>query len=927
MDNFDPDAYLASKQPAAPTPAQGAVPVDPLQLQQFDPSAYLAGKQIQQADQLQQQSGQAGDQLLAGVEGAARGASLGLSDVAESQLSKVLPEGLSQTFSPEQIRARQEANPTTSFLGNIAGAAPLGGLGKAIGLGGVAAEAATGALFGAGNAVSEAALGDPQLNAQKVLADVGMGAALGGGLGLLSKAIKTLPAFLRGVDEPSTLSGTAQNPVVDVQPSTGQKARSLEELNQQTENYQKYGGANDLYELPIKQEAQAAAERLAPEMPIPISDYQIDSLSSQDARNAYKTTLEVPGKNGEILRNATGAQKKSLDDILDKTIGNVAPGYEPTADAAEAGSRAADAFTDVIQQNRDQLGPAIAEIKKTPLQEMDHLPGVIDYLTNPEASPRGNPKIANMFEAGGNEIAIKPYQTSMGIDQGTYRAVKQAVNALQENPNDFEKLFDIRKGLSQNVDVTKLGDTAKEVGQAKAALMDYIQDAVQSVDPDQSVRETFANYAKNEENAKLIEQKFGAEIGSDNFRSLAKGKPEERILGKIFSDSASTQAAKNILPPEKFNELLADHLAILKKDTTDQGIFSANKFYSKIAKGTSQHALNEAFAGNPGTYQKIKDLMTVMRTFTDAAPQNPSGTTKTLLQALVNGGLDPFKHLANLTEFGKEKLNELQGAAEINAKLRGQQDSNMQLKSIQGILNRVNQTISSNVKDIFKSDALKGVTLSAGIQLSQSAYDKIAKRIGELSTNPQSAMDHLSDSTEGLHPAAPNIAQGLSTAMVQGIQFLQSKLPQPVNTFPLSREWEPNQAQLSQFSKYYAAVNEPLSSLKQVANGTLTNATMEALQAVHPALLSEMRQKVLETMNLEKAKEFAYGKRLALAKFLGQPLDESMTPQMIQASQNSFNPPASPPPPGGQKKPTQGGLKQLKASDRTRTATNEKEED
>lgn len=939
---FNPDEYLKDKS----TPPLN--PVDTIQLQQFDPNAYLQGKQTGAASELQDQYGTIPEQLAAGVEGAARGASFGTSDLAESALSKYLPDSIGAEFSPEAIRKRREANPITEFAGNalgslVPGSAILKGA-KALGAGAVAANAALGGAFGAGNAITEAALGDQDTNAGKILAHVGMGAALGGGLGLLGKSIGALPAFMRGIKSKVTggaegaaqggvgalegEAGQAAQPIVDV-PITGKKATSLEELNQQVENYRKYGGNDDLFALPVKQEATEAAQRLQNSMEVPISDYQLDSLNGQDERNAYKVALEVPGEVGTTLRKVTGTQKKILDNVLDNTIKDIAPGYTPTDNALQAGERAADAFTDVIEKNREQLGPAIKAIKEMPAAQQDHLPGVLDYLTNPETSPRANPKIANMFDTTGDSIQLKPkWESNMGITSGTFKRVRDMVQGLKKEPENFESLFDVRKALGDKIEATSTDETAKEITSAKAAMMDYIQDSVQKINPDQAVRDTFAQYARNEEAAKLIESKFGAMIGTNNFRSLAKGKAEEGILRKIFADSATTQAAKGILPKETFQQLLADHLAILKNDVTDKGVMSANKLYSKIAKGTSKYALDEAFLDQPEKYQKLKDLMTVMRTFTDDIPINPSGTAKTILGALKASIEHPTSTLHNALEFGKDFLKDKAMTAEINAKMAGIADQNSKIKTMQTILNKVTGEMTSGAKAIFKSDSLRGGAIGAAVHLSDMAYDKITKRIGDLSSNPDLMMNHMADNTQDLHQAAPQTSQSMSTAMVQAVGFLQSKIPQAKNSFPLSPPFKPTKQQINQFSKYYAAVNNPLEALKQVNAGTLNNETMEALQAVHPQLLSEMRQKVIENMNLEKAKNLDYSKKLSLAKFLGQPLDASMTPQAIQSNQNVFNPPPAAPQPA-QKKPRTnlGGLKNLKQAKRTATTTQRDEED
>lgn len=153
----------------------------------------------------------AGDQAIAAAEGAARGVSLGTSDAALGEL-------LGDDYS-DRARWRQEANPFASgaseVIGAVGGAIASGGTG-AVARGGIrglaalspAALAARGAmgagrlagrgplrrlaaeglvegtLGGAGHVVSEAALTNTELTAEKLLAGAGQGALWGGGAGL-----------------------------------------------------------------------------------------------------------------------------------------------------------------------------------------------------------------------------------------------------------------------------------------------------------------------------------------------------------------------------------------------------------------------------------------------------------------------------------------------------------------------------------------------------------------------------------------------------------------------------------------------------------------------------------------------------------------------------------------------------------------------
>ena len=299
---FNPDEYLAS----APTQKPAPVPtVDPTQMLQFNPDEYLSAKTAADYDINQAKYGGLLQQALAGVEGTARGGSLGASDFLEKQLARVNPE----LFSAEAIAGRAAANPLTSAAGNMLGAGALlgatGGLAgpaeaalAARGVGPVAAKAIgsaiEGGVFGAGNVVSDMALGDPNLNAQKILSDIGMGAAIGGSLGILASALPAVPAILRkavgkeataeAVANPEGLAGLSEKAVVDV-PDTAKPASSYAELQKQVNDLKKFGGDPDLFTLPQKPVVQEALPNINDALRVPINDMDLGSLESQEARD------------------------------------------------------------------------------------------------------------------------------------------------------------------------------------------------------------------------------------------------------------------------------------------------------------------------------------------------------------------------------------------------------------------------------------------------------------------------------------------------------------------------------------------------------------------------------------------------------------------------------------------------------------------
>lgn len=181
-----------------------------------------------------------GNAIGTGVLGAVSGATAGLSDIA---LSK---DATTRQF----VRAQKEQNPTANLVGEIAGSlvSPLNEVGSVV-EGAKAATAAgrlgqkvvggvaVGSLYGAGNAVSDAALGDTQLTAEKLASSIGLGAllgGLGGGVGgaIEEGAAKVLPKLATVIKGgQSTLDDVADHATLKAFRNTAKELRKYSDAD------------------------------------------------------------------------------------------------------------------------------------------------------------------------------------------------------------------------------------------------------------------------------------------------------------------------------------------------------------------------------------------------------------------------------------------------------------------------------------------------------------------------------------------------------------------------------------------------------------------------------------------------------------------------------------------------------------------------
>lgn len=637
------------------------------------------------------------------IEQGLSGATLGASKVLETHLLGVKPEA---------IEARAAANPITSAVSNIAGTGALiAGTG---GLGGIAEGAGLGARVGLGAAEGAGIGGITQANddwsqnkpldAQKIVASAGIGALLGTGGTLLGQAVSSKLAPKPLAQVPNAIQDQANDVSQNIAKASAAAADAPQEfkgvqpdtLEKIAERVNKAKQDNTAVSLPEQSELGDALSRVS--MENPVGSVQFQSLENQEARDIYQTLKEAPGNSD--IKDYEALQKNELLKKASETIQDISPGSEPISDAYQGGKEAIDAFTNQYQTEKNALSPVFKELKNLPIQG-DILSDAIVHMT------QAVPGIANMFDTTGAEIAIRPYKTAWGIDKATYNAVKEAVDSLKGEDDSLETLWNVRKGMDQHIDVLAQGQAPSEIRALKASLMSQMENATGNP----TIRDTFKRYAINEQQRQVIEKSFGASVGSPEFGQISKVKPE--LIGdKIFGNTATVQAAKNILPPEQFQRILSNWLAEGKAAATDKGAFSSNKFASFLRR--NQDALNIAFQDRPQQFQRLKDLTTIMRILPDAPSVNPSGTAKTLYRLIdqVGGG-----HTHNLTweglvaKAGQKVTNSIAGRLkrrDFNNFVSKQALQNSQASSLKSQVQKISDRIDSGIRTIFLGAAGQG---------------------------------------------------------------------------------------------------------------------------------------------------------------------------------------------------------------------------
>jgi hypothetical protein len=764
--------------------------------------------------------GSFGQQAKNLAENVANSATLGLSTLAETAHGPVHGHGVAMPdvgpiATPEAIQARQEENPIGTDIGQLGGGV-LFGEGSGIVKGVEAAAGATtavgkalaraagmgleGGAFGAGNAVTDYALGDPNLNAQKILGDVTMGAALGSGLGVLSRGVETLlPA------------------------ATAKVSKALSSLGDHVSG-------------------------------------MVEGMTG-DWVQALKTGLSTAGDPEQYIRD---------------TVSNIGDIHKVSDDAAE------ELYNDVLKPN---LKTALVD---RPLQDVQDSAWTV--LKNAQD------RLEHMTN---NPSEYSPAQV---------KQFAQVVSDLTEKFDNADNSYDLHEALH---DFAK--DSSKGIKYDK--LPPFSQQAVQSELRDINV--SVRNFLKNPEVWGEFAAGHYTEV-SDAYSAMKTAR--KNVESDLMTKEYTPTGAKKVIPsPSKistlFNnagdvsqDLRSAHLNaflnsvqnmanIIKNSAGFRNAVSAiTDRVNQLAKKHSELAeiakiMNNRIGGMPGTMKELGGI---------GAAHMLGASNPVIASALA--GLEAYKAIKNPYKLG----------VTLNSAFT-------KLKAIGNITKAVGDKTNSAIKSIFSGAGGAGIT---SVVTHGENYEQKVDKINNLSNDPQVLMEHLEKSTGAMYDAAPNISQGIHNTMTAAVNFLKTKIPAPGPQFPMSEEWEPSQVQKDQFLDYYTTVNDPLSTLDSIKDGTLNNRQVEALQAVYPHMLTDLRSKLTQDLHKGKDSDMSYASKIALAKFIGTPMDANMTVPSMAVNQMALQPPQpSQTPQGGAKAPksTLGGLKELDVGQRART--------
>jgi hypothetical protein len=815
-----------------------------------------------------------GSEVRAGLEGAARGLTFGLSDLAMQGLGAD-KEGLAE---------RKARNPYAATGGELAGVgagllAPVGLFGAGVrgaaaagelasqaagrGLAAVGAEEATGlaaralakgaqhaagsavegALYGAGQGVSEAALGDPTDAAQKILAHATAGALLGGVLG---GATGVMGAVGRRTMEAMGVVSPKASPVAQAALDAGAVDATAAAEGAASGAAAGAGEAPTITQQVLRSTVGQKAKEVAA---------KVGSVVSGADEAALKELIDFDSAQGQALRKAAFADQ-AVDDqavrTLTKHIGTAEEEALPLLEQARGKLKDEhiakivktdnlDAQWQAAQETLGTLQQAVEEMKSDPAT-YGHVAGVNKLERYVDAYAK---KLDRMVETENPSAGLFSELDNLKANLGQLARPRKGVAYSHQDFTTFDTIQNLYKTTLQPT--LENQDLWGKAGELQARVNRKWTDLLY--------------------NHNLFRSEFMKQVGTKDWQEVFAANPAavEGFLGSVGR-------ARNDLR----HELLSSHLERLSD--------FAREVRDAYELGGDVAAKVDRIAGaGKGAKEEIESALKT------AGIRNEA---KKILETRTGRGVVQFlKYEERLRQLGAERAAQAEQLAHMERAIKDiERRTDRAVDSwVSRIKDAPKLTVPASVKgmhEIYFAPREERTKHASG---KENAYDQHLSEIANLVQNPERLRQRLAGTFGDLNGYAPRVSTELQLATTQALGYLYAQAPKNpyMNaTVDIRRSWKPSTTELVRFERTLRAIHDPVGVLEDFAHGHISKEAADALRAVYPSIYAKMVTRLVP--KIAETEGIPLQRRLELSDVLGVPLDSLTDPKMTASYQQMY---------------------------------------
>ena len=193
------------------------------------------------------------------------------------------------------------------------------------------------------------------------------------------------------------------------------------------------------------------------------------------------------------------------------------------------------------------------------------------------------------------------------------------------------------------------------------------------------------------------------------------------------------------------------------------------------------------------------------------------------------------------------------------------------------------KSLSKQAKNVFMPLATSMIA-----EPSEKDREKLTRQLVDFQNNPEKHFQVGMKLQEGM----TDHSSAASMYALGAVQYLNGLRPNTQKTLPLDGKVIANPVQKAAYDRALNIAQKPLIVFDAVKSGTVTPQDVTTLKTIFPPLYEKMSEELTHNLieHSSKDQDVPYVTRLGLSTFLGQPLDSTMTPQSIAATQNLVAP-------------------------------------
>lgn len=778
------------------------------------------------------------------------------------------------------------ADATAEMLGSQ-GAKSLSGKIIQRALPSAAAGAVENAAFGAGNVISELALGDTDNVGEKAAAQIGggflLGGAMGAGLGLLFPHVPTSK-----LNETAPLASELDRAPQTVEHATDAAVNSSMMNDAEREAFNKGMSSRSKDAAAIEKAGEVFGVEVFPEQvtdsPLTkrlsgILDERVSPVAGARRQMKEQAISKVQSEVGSMMGEGLGLTEEATGKQMVK---QVTEKFDALAEPHQRLYKILDENLPFVEASENAKRAIAANIKK--------LDG---YNINGSLMQKSADYVLDNFPA------MKTAKDIQNLAQSLMEKVNPAIPGERRVAQILKEKLD---NLVENSTIRAGERLVAETGDKRlAAQVQEVLDAIPaSKKAYASFREKLNAMAKE-----LGRKKIG---GLADFQEFIEGLKPYQVMDRMFDkrDSAFLKFMKAEFP-EEANLLIqyqrtkmldaakkAESLAPLFKEVSKlspevralmfskeelQKLELAEKYLNNIKYGRNPKY------GNPSGTAYTAHAASAFEIGSSAlAGAGAGGAIAGPVGAVIGGLAGGAYKSATIQDYAIKKFIE-SGARGADGQMVGT------LAKLESMAGKASKTIEGTAKTFLKNPAIPSAIGSkipnADREEKKKKFKKTQDLLTKAAANPEALVDRAAESVSQLAEFAPKVASAISQKAVEGPMFLYSKMPKNPyegQAFGLKKDWHPSDVEMAKFHRYVDAVEDPLETIKKLKEGKFTAEHAEALQAVYPTMYRELQAQVMEEIPKLK-EELPYKKRVQLGILLNVPVDQTLRPEFITQMQ------------------------------------------